>query len=57
MRYALDIDRTIVDNFINDYLQKLFTNQESQKYIDQLATFINRNHLLKMHAKARISMG
>ncbi len=29
MRYALDIDRATVDDFINDYLQKLFRNQES----------------------------
>lgn len=58
MRYTLNVDKIPVDQFVNDYLENLFRNSKDGLHlIKKLEQFIKRKYLLRMHAKARLSLG
>jgi len=58
MRYTLSVDKIPADQLVNDYLEKLFRNsKDGFLLIWRLEPFINRRYLLRMHARARLSLG
>lgn len=57
MRYRLEVEKTIPNQFVEEYIELLFRNGDGQTYLKKLGKYFRDTYLKKLNAKARLYKG